>query len=280
MAIQPDNEVRSVRASDGARLDYEVAGQGPALVMLHGFLAGRRAFSRQQVVLTERFRLIMPSARGHDGGHDGCAASIPAAYGAGTSDVDDLNAVLAAEHIGEFRLLGHSSGGATAFAFARLHPDRVTRLIMIEPTLYRLLDPAAFDAEMAPVEAIIATAANDGPVAALRKTMDTLGGDAWASMEEARKAERLRALASCAPFVGPHFRGLLDFPVTAADVTALRPPALLLYGAASFPFEAAIAARFRASRPDLQVITIDGAGHNVHRDRADTVNQVVTAFLA
>ena len=131
-AGEPGNDVRSVLAADGARLEYAVAGAGPPLVLLHGFLAGRRAFSRQQPVLEKRFRLIMPSARGHDGS----TATIPPGYGAGTSDVDDLAVILAAEGVDRFSMLAHSSGGATAFSFARLFPERIARLVLIEPTLY------------------------------------------------------------------------------------------------------------------------------------------------
>ena len=45
-------------------------------------------------------------------------------------------------------------------------------------------------------------------------------------------------------------------------------------------FEAIIADRFRALRPDLRVLSIENAAHNVHRDRADIVNAEVLAFLA
>jgi pimeloyl-ACP methyl ester carboxylesterase len=45
-----------------------------------------------------------------------------------------------------------------------------------------------------------------------------------------------------------------------------EPPALLLYGVGSFPFEQIISDRLRALRPDLRLITVHGAGHNVHGD--------------
>ena len=58
------------------------------------------------------------------------------------------------------------------------------------------------------------------------------------------------------------------------------PPVLLLYGANSFWFEGIIADRIRALRPDLRVLTVENAAHNVHRDRADVVNAEVLAFLS
>jgi pimeloyl-ACP methyl ester carboxylesterase len=87
-------------------------------------------------------------------------------------------------------------------------------------------------------------------------------------------------MAPLAPITGPHAGGLLAFPVTDDDVRSLRPRTLLLYGTNSFDFEPAIAPRFRELRPDLQLMTIDGAGHNLHRERPDIVNAAVTDFLS
>ncbi|MSP02751.1 MAG: alpha/beta hydrolase [Acetobacteraceae bacterium] len=275
MQPEPRGEVRSVIAADGARLEYEVAGNGPPLVMLHGFLAGRWVFSRQRAALAERFCLILPSFRGHDGSD----STVPPGYGPGTSDVDDLNAILDAEHIDRLCLLGHSSGGATAFVFACRYPDRVLRTVLIEPTLYSLLDTVARNEVSAQMGPLVATAVRDGPAAALRDTMATIGGDAWNNLDPEKKETRLTAFASCAPMVGPHIQGLLDLQVSEADVTGFRPETLLVYGAASFPFEASIGERFVALRPESRIVTVEGAGHNVHRDRADILNPMVLSFL-
>ena len=46
-----DSETRSVIAEDGIELVYEILGAGPPLVLLHGGLVGRGAFSRQHEAL-------------------------------------------------------------------------------------------------------------------------------------------------------------------------------------------------------------------------------------
>ena len=60
-------DIRSVRAADGAKLEYEIVGDGPPLVMLHGFLANRFAFSRQRAELAAQYRLILIGFRGSAG---------------------------------------------------------------------------------------------------------------------------------------------------------------------------------------------------------------------
>jgi pimeloyl-ACP methyl ester carboxylesterase len=161
---QFSGEIRSVRAADGAHLEYEVVGKGPPLVMLHGILSGRASFSRQRAAFAEYYRLILISARGHDGS-DGL---LPAYYGAGSSGVDDLQTILGAEEIDRVSLFGHSGGGVTAFVFACRFPERVERIVLIEPTLLSLLPQPDRAAIKAAHETIAAAAEAGGPEAGVR----------------------------------------------------------------------------------------------------------------
>jgi proline iminopeptidase len=269
-------ELRALRSFDGARLEYEVAGTGPPLVMLHGLLAGRQTFSRQRGALAGQRWLLMLSARGHDGSD----ALLPSGSGVGNSDVDDLCALLAAEQVERCDLIGHSSGAATALAFTLRYPQRVGRLVLVEPALLGLLSPADRSPIVADLMAVAATAEAEGPQAALRAALDLTGGAPWHRLDAETRAKRLQAIASVAPMVGAHMRGLCELSILAADVLGLPVPALLLYGENTFPFHAAIAARFRELRSDLQVLTLASAGHNVHRDQAEVVNAEIAAFLA
>jgi pimeloyl-ACP methyl ester carboxylesterase len=266
--------VESLRLRDGSRLEYEVTGEGPPLIILHGFLAGRRAFSRQATALAGRFRVIVPSARGHDGSD----ATLPAGYGAAASDVDDVRDLMAAEKVERAHFIAHSSGGATAFAIALRHPESVDRMVLIEPSLFRLA-PAA-DEALTTMQRIVAAQVSSGDEACLRGMIALLAGAAWTRLDAAAQTARIQALAGMAHLVAPHFRSLLEQRIADDDIRGLRPPICLVYGAASYPFERLIAARLAALRPDLALHMVDGAGHNVHRDRADEFNAIALSFLA
>lgn len=272
--LNPVGQVRSVAAPDGVMIEYEVVGAGEPIALLHGGFVGRYAFSRQRA-LAERFRLILPSSRGHDR-TDG---RLPPHFGFGTTEVEDLCAVLQAEAGDRVHLIGHSSGGAVAFAFARRFPERVDHLVLIEPTLLSLLPSPERELVTKQWSTAIEAGESEGDLAALRATMEYIGGEAWRRLDAEAKSSRLQALASMAHITIPHLRGLLDFEVTEADVRTLGPPTLLIYGSASFDFEPAIQKRLCDLRPDLQSLVIEGAGHNSHRERPEIVNAMIDRFL-
>jgi pimeloyl-ACP methyl ester carboxylesterase len=256
------------------KIDYEVVGAGAPMLLLHGGFAGRSTFSRQRT-LAENYRLIIPSSRGHDG-TDG---TLPASYGFDTSEVDDLRAVLEAEGVRRTNVIGHSSGGATAFAFARRSPERVDHLILIEPTLLRILPTSDRQVVTDLLLSIIDLGRREGDVAALRAGLDWSGGEAWRKLDEETKDLRLQALGTIAHLFAPHALGLTDLNISEDDVCSLQTSTLLVYGTKSFHPHPVIQDRWRELRPDVPMIVAEDAGHNVHRDKPDVVNAAIINFL-
>lgn len=267
--------VRSVTAGDGVSIDYEVAGNGEPVVMLHGFWAGRAAWSRQRV-LADRWRLVMPSMRGHDGS-DG---RLPPGYAIGTTELDDLLRVLDAERLGRFHVVAHSSGGTLAHALVRRHPERVGRMVLIEPTLLNLLHPAERDDIRATFGGFAEAARRHGDRNGVATALAWLASDAWARMDEGKRKARLDAMAPTQHLCAPHFQSLVDFPVTADEIRQVASPTLLVYGADSWPVEAQLAARLREIRPDWPMLTVDGASHNCFREKPEVVNAAIAKHLA
>jgi pimeloyl-ACP methyl ester carboxylesterase len=274
-SYQSAPEVCSVTARDGVRLEYEVLGSGPPLVLLHGLFAGRAAFSRQQE-LADTWTLMLPSMRAHDR-TDG---RLPADYGIATTELDDLCRMLDAAGLERFHLVGHSSGGTLAYAFARQFPDRVERLVLIEPTLFGLLADGERE-EIADVFLGFAKAGRrDGDRAGLATALEWLGGDAWRALDDAKKGARLDAMAPMAHLLVPHMESLVAFDASVEDLGDFPMPTLLVYGGASYPVEAQIAKRFRQARPDWEQVTVEGAGHNCFREQPAVVNAAIRRFLA
>jgi pimeloyl-ACP methyl ester carboxylesterase len=116
-------------ASNGEiRIAYQVVGEGPDLVLHHGFSRSGNRWKMQGYVdqLTSQFRLILIDARGHgasDKPHDSADYSL-------THRVADVLAVMDAEGIDAAHHWGYSMGGTTCYALAMEHAERIKSLVI------------------------------------------------------------------------------------------------------------------------------------------------------
>ncbi len=111
----------------GVKIRYEVLGDGPPLVMLHGYSGNLQRWISLGYVekLAERFRLILIDARGHglsDKPH------LPDAY-SWDKRTSDVIAVLDAIDVSVAHIFGYSLGGIYAFNLAKSNPERVLSIV-------------------------------------------------------------------------------------------------------------------------------------------------------
>jgi 3-oxoadipate enol-lactonase len=102
----------------GAPLVYEVAGAGPALVLLHGGLADSRMFDDQVAALARRYRVVRYELHGF--GRSGMPQQPYTHHEA-------LLGLLRHLGIDRTALLGMSLGGSIAVDFALTYPETVAR---------------------------------------------------------------------------------------------------------------------------------------------------------
>ena len=110
---------------DGVRLGYDVAGDGPALVLLHGFPLDRTIWDAQRAALASSCRVIRLDFRGS--GESACGEG-PALMETLAGDVFGL---LDALDVDRAILAGHSMGGYVALAFFRMYAERVAGLALV-----------------------------------------------------------------------------------------------------------------------------------------------------
>ncbi len=267
--------VQTVTAPDGGSLRVELDGEGPPLVLTHGSFTDRSAFRRVRPLVGEGRRLVLPVLRGHED----TATPLPSGFGITTTEVTDLLAVLDAVGIERASFLAHSTSGAVALALAMAHPDRVDRLVLIEPSVFGFLDAATMAQVSSDAAPTIAAGDRGDHDAAARGFLAFIAPDVWAGLDPTMQDRMASAIAPLGALIAPHVRSLLSWEVSADDLARLTAPTVLIYGGASLPFEAEISARFAELRPDIEQVLVPGAGHNVHVEQPAAVAEVVERFI-
>ncbi|MEU4078831.1 alpha/beta hydrolase [Streptomyces venezuelae] len=110
-------------------LDVEVSGEGPAVLLVHGFPDSHRLWRHQVAALNDAgFTTVAPTLRGF--GASDRPEGGPAAYHPGRH-VADLVELLAHLGLDRVHLVGHDWGSGIAQALTQFFPDRVRSLSIL-----------------------------------------------------------------------------------------------------------------------------------------------------
>jgi pimeloyl-ACP methyl ester carboxylesterase len=250
------------------RLHVDREGEGPVVVLAHGFAGSARNFGPQARALRPRFRVVRYDARGHARSE---APDDPSAYTPETF-ADDLGRVL---DPGSAVVGGLSMGAATALRFALASPERVRALVL-----------AAFPAG-ASASRGIASQATAFADAIERDGLDAAGERfAWGPTSglDTGAARLVRQGFLEHP---PHglvhtLRGVLSKHPSVEELIprldALAMPVLVIVGdrdRGSLEPSRALA----SALPSAQLIVVPDAGHVVNLEQPAAFNDVLTSFL-
>jgi 3-oxoadipate enol-lactonase len=110
---------------NGIQLAYTRRGDGPPLVLLHGFPLDHHLWDEVVPLLEDTFDIILPDLRGF-----GESTTIDSPYSM-DDYASDIAGLLDQLQIQKASIVGHSMGGYVALAFARLYPERVSGLGLV-----------------------------------------------------------------------------------------------------------------------------------------------------
>ncbi len=248
-------------AVEGARLHYEVAGEGPTLLLSHGFGATGRMWDGQRQAFADRWRVIAWDMRGHG---ETESPDEPARYSTDHT-VADMRALLG--HLGIRRgvIGGLSLGGYVSLAFHAAHPEMVRALVICDS------GPGYRNAE--------ARAAWNERAFRRADDLETRGLDALAgSSREMRDAVRHHRSAKWLALAARGMLAQQDGRVI-ETLPAIRVPTLIIVGDKDEPFLAPC--RYMAGKiPGARLEVIAGAGHSANLDQPEAFNRVLGEFLA
>lgn len=252
---------------NGYSVAYRYAGDGPPLVLLHGFLCDSRCWRRQLEDLSDRFRVVAWDAPGAG------ASSDPPDPFTITDWAHCLAQFLDVVDMERAHVVGLSWGGVLAQEFYRLYPARVMGLILAdtyagwrgslpEPASEKRLERCFLESSLAPEEFV--------PL--------------WvpefftAGASPDLKAEMSEVVSDFHP-IG--FR-LMAKSLDDADTTELLPnigvPTLILWGDDDRRSPMNIAEQLRDAIPDAELAVIAKAGHVSNMEQPEEFNEQVRRF--
>nr|WP_246401375.1 alpha/beta hydrolase [Rhizobium hidalgonense] len=238
-------------------------GNGPALLMLHGFSDTSRSFAALERFFPD-FRVIVPDFPGHgssalDGGVriEDFAASI--------------DRLLESLGLSRISVVGHSMGAMTAIELAARRRDGVSALILLSGSLrpdFGAESPLARD------------------IRALRDPIDPSGQflrDWYACSRPVDSGFLSKMKLDAAAMPAATWHGILDgfgetdLRCSAARVTA---PVLCIAGSADPLFGGSHQEALGHAFQTVRSIRLEGCGHNPHWEYPERVSALISAFLA
>ena len=246
-------------------VNYVREGQGPALVMLHGFFMSTDLFAEQADLFSRTHTVIRIDSRGHG---DTPHGSTPYSF---WDQAEDVIAVLDAEGIDAATIVGHSQGGFIALRLALAHPDRVAGLILIASES----GPSPAEEQQSYLE-LFSAWDSMGPVPELTGPLaDQIIGDPTVAAEWSAKWQQRQGIP-VAP-AGDCLLGRDDITDRLGEITC---PALLLRGTDDQAISAERAQPLVDHLPGLTaMVTIPGAAHTPHLTHPRVANAAMAGFL-
>lgn len=280
-------ESKFVQTAD-IRLHYlEWASDGPPAVLLHGTGLCAQTWTPIAQALSSRFRVLAIDMRGHGD------SDKPQGQYRWEQVVGDLPAFIEALELDNVLLVGHSRGGGVAVFGGAQRPERISGVVLVEPTISFGPRPGAAFSDGRPGNPMAERASKRRAVWASREQIfrsyhsrdpfkswrvDTLQAyiEGGTRIREDGKVE-----LQCAPQVEAQFYDG-DIPSWMIDgVSHLKCPLLLVTRAGNRPFvlDSPVLQTLRKNAPAFRHIMVPHAGHFVPQEQPDAVVSAIWEFV-
>jgi pimeloyl-ACP methyl ester carboxylesterase len=250
----------------GARLRVRTAGEGPAVLLIHGWTLDLDMWTPQFATLARRYRLIAFDRRGF-----GLSTGSPGVE----RDLADIEGLLAQLSLGRIAIVGMSQGARVALHWAMRFPHRTTCLVLDGPPR-DLLASGRSDSEIT--------------FAAYRELVRRAGIEEFRRQwlehplmrlhtHDVRTRALLRQMVNCYPG-----RDLLaddtDGVTGVGDLSQLDLPVLVINGEHDSDARIGAGAELARTLPDVRLAVIPAAGHLANLDNPAAYNAALNEFLS
>jgi pimeloyl-ACP methyl ester carboxylesterase len=269
--------MREIALRDGAKLAYADKGEGPPIILVHGWAANGGFFDALGARLAAHGRVITPTLRGHPGAEAGSAPLTIETL------ADDLVQLVDALALDEAIALGWSMGAMALWAAAPGLGRRLAGLI-VEDMAPRLTNDSGWrhgltgDYSAADIAATVAEIEADWPGCVARFAPQLFAPAVRDSRSELLPWASAQMLAASPAAMAAYWASMAgqDFRRAIAEI---KQPILVIRGAESQVYSAQATAFVASVAPHGAHVVIDGAGHTPHLEAPEVFYQHVEAFV-
>lgn len=265
--------------NEGVKIHYASVGEGPLVLMIHGFPDFWYSWRFQMEALASEYRCVAFDQRGYN------QSDKPA--GQENYDVLKLvsDAVAVIDHLGEEKatVVGHDWGGFVAWFLAAYHPERVERLIICNlPHPKGISRELATNPEQQANSAYARAFQQEGAHKVVTEEMLAMlvapdDAEAREIYLEAFKNSDLEAMLAYYKQNYPREPYTQD----TREVPTVQVPVLVFHGLLDQALHAnALNNTWEWVAAPLQIVTVPGANHWVHHDASALVNSTIRDWLA
>jgi len=272
-------------ASPAIRLHRTISGVGPVLLLLHGVTRCGADWEPLLPALAAHWKVIALDQRGH-------GTSPRAGSYLVTDYIADAVRFVQEETADPVVIFGHSLGAMVAAAVAAELPDRVRGIILEDPPFHTMGNRIAGSAWQAQFTGMREAARKRGSVEEITDALADIrlpaGGGGFKRLGDLRDRASLAWSAQClsqldpevlTPVIEGRWLDGYDFPDALSRV---RCPTLLLQAdpSAGGALTEADAESLKSIISTCQQIRFPSCGHNLHRDRPESVLRAFADFAA
>jgi 2-hydroxy-6-oxonona-2,4-dienedioate hydrolase len=259
----PNPPAEKVAVVYGQNIRYIEAGQGPAVILLHGLGAVKEVWTANWEALSAGHHVYAVDQIGF--GH----SDKPLLEYKIATWVDFLHGFMQSENIHQATLVGNSLGGWIALEFAAQHPEMVDRLVLVDslglawgqgaPRID--LNPSSIAGWRTLLEALFYDKKMVSDQFVLRVFTDHMHNNDGYTIE--------RTLA-----------GFAQAQFEDDKLSSIHVPALVVWGREDELISVTRAEKFRNGIPGAKLIVFEQCGHVPQLEKPDDFNRAVLDFLA
>jgi pimeloyl-ACP methyl ester carboxylesterase len=260
---------------DGVRLRLRDTGPrgAPAVILLHGFGASLDTWEPWAKALSARYRVIRFDLPGF-----GLSGSDPTGDYTDAREMRILIDLMNKLGVARASLIGNSLGGRIAWSFAALHPDRVTRLVLVSPDGFA--SPGFAYGKAPKIPAMMRLLPYVAPRALLKANLAAAYGRPGALSEATVSRYRDLMLAPGVRRAILARMGQVVLHDPAPSLARIQTPTLLLWGEKDGMIPISNAADYLRDLPNATLVRLPGLGHVPFEEDPATSLAPVSQFLA